>query len=149
MKLSYFASFMFACLIAVPAMAQNAPPTQVDLKAAYCFSVAKDMLAWTQSTAASAKDSGQTPQSAVAALNDWQSRTDRLRAYVVPRLAVVENTGMVLAMSRGEDDVRQSMHDSQACAVQGGGKDAVEACATRSEAVMRQRSCNHLEFLPL
>jgi hypothetical protein len=126
--------------------AQDTPPTQVDLKAAYCLSVVKAMVAEEQAMATADQSNPAALQALQPAIKDWSSRLDRLQAYVQPRTLVVEPTGMLLAMKRGQVDIDTAFKDSDACAAHTGA--AAEACVAKSEAIARTRTCANLDFLP-
>lgn len=137
-----------ACaMVAAPALwAQDTPPTDVDLHAAYCLSVAKRMVAEEQSMIAANQNNPAAMQMLQPALKGWSSRLDRLQAYVQPRTLVVEPTGMLLAMKRGQVDIDAAFKAADECAAQNG--TTSQACIAHNDVIARTRACGNLDFLP-
>ncbi|MGB8275700.1 MAG: hypothetical protein WCF16_10585 [Alphaproteobacteria bacterium] len=174
--LPFPAMYTLASLVAVlviaslgtPAFAQDnqSGPTDADLRAGYCLSVAKDVLAETQACQQAAALAGADTepgkllgQTFKKLCDQQQSNIARLKSYLVARGYLVgpnDPLPILLAGRRGDDDFNACGNDADAkacsdkCWAARAETDAV-ACAMACpvpDACKRTWPCNDLDFLP-
>ena len=81
----------------VPAIAQRVPPTDTDLRAAYCIR----MLHYESQQDQAAANSVETERK----LRETQARLDRVMAFVTPRLAYLDSAPIVAAFAQADADI--------------------------------------------
>jgi len=134
-------------------------PTDAELKAAYCFRVMQAMSA--QCAAAKPPADSKYQKLIDDCQLDTNDRTNRLQAYLLPRMSVLDAVSIAVAMKRGETDYTtfsQTVADiATKCMQQCGytGDTAKETapkcaqdCANGDQLVSRIQSCNDLSWLP-
>lgn len=142
---------VLACAVALHAQAfAQQPPTDTDLKAAYCIGV-------TQQTITSMPAG--MPESLTATEQD---RLQHLQAYLVPRMQYVDPLGLAAARARGQADERAIVGpDMVACGMkcfaqpssgpasvaQAAAKQCMAACDTEHR-LPRIWACTDLSWLP-
>jgi hypothetical protein len=91
-------------------------PSETELRAAYCLSLwtrARDLLIELDKSDPVAKGgAGAMPEGIEAENND---RINRLQSYLLPRLAALEGTAVLLAMSRGRADHEAGIMAAKQC----------------------------------
>jgi hypothetical protein len=145
------------CFIAATSIqAQNFyQPTQTDLKAAYCRPVVADTIAMHNKSLSAdlppSRRAGTQEQLAAAT-----ERSRRLELYVLPRLNLVEPTGLIAAQTRGKEDAARLGELMQACdskcknTVDAQSRPAcMQQCVNGSEVAARTRECDDVAWLPL
>ncbi|MGP8439958.1 hypothetical protein ACT2FY_32325 [Paraburkholderia fungorum] len=129
-------------LFATIAHAQQ-PPTDTDLKAAYCIGVLQQEIA-------------QMPQDIPAsAVQSQQEQIRHLQSYVIPRTQYIDPLGLAVARTRGQNDAKvltdpQMQECSLPCATQPNAdalKQCVLSCDTQHR-LPRMWACNDLSWLP-
>jgi hypothetical protein len=114
---------MLLTLMATAASAQQAIPTDNDLRSAYCLAVLKGQIPWVREQVGARVDAApnrSTPSSSElqqanakvrAAAEAWvaklQTAQNRIGAYLLPRLTTLDSAAMLRAMNRGETDWRE------------------------------------------
>jgi hypothetical protein len=127
------------------------PPSDIDLKAAYCIETNRAILA---------EQSGQDPKPLALAqmTSDAHDHINRLQSYLLPRLPDLDALPLLAASKRADLDIAQlkSLANScqqraiTECGVAGGAKclvDSYHTC-TRGELLDRVQSCTSLDWLP-
>jgi hypothetical protein len=131
------------------AQAGSVPPTDIELKAAYCAVVARAQLASVNSIG---KTGDANMDAALSKMQrEGQENLDRLRAYILPRMTYLDPVGLLAATRRGQVDAAEA--ERIARAVGGGGR-----CETLTRECMaelgnepvaqRMRQCASLDWLP-
>ena len=146
--------WLVSVLASVSSLAQPRAPTDIELKAGYCLGVAKSQI--------DIVPHGDFPIHVQTQLDKFQAeatdRSNRLKAYLVPKLDVVDFTGIFAANSRAKVDVDLSRNDPEvtACILQcldkSIAKDRLETCTKTCtsgiERYSRIESCKILNWLP-
>ena len=141
-------------LASAAAVAQSRAPTDIELKAGYCLGVAKSQI--------DIVPLGDFPLAIQTQLDKFKAdatdRSNRLKAYLVPKLDVVDFTGIFAATSRAKVDIDLSRNDPEvtACILQclekSSAKDRLEictkTCTSGIERYSRIESCKILNWLP-
>jgi hypothetical protein len=150
-------------LLAAPAYAQQAVPSDNDLRSAYCMAVLKLEIPWFQDISAKVDAEPPTPVSAEAQQKNpalkqavaeseraqAKARTlmhdklvklhgaqDRIVAYLLPRVSSLEPAAMLMAMQRGDADWQQFLAQSKTSHID-------------DELGSRIRTCSEPTWLPL
>ena len=131
------------------AYAQNYPPSDNDLRTAYCIPIIKSYLAVATSALGQVSpsyipppDSGTPSHAELAALQDQMSATlSRLQAYLLPKLFQLDPTGIAAANSRAQADIRTMDSYLNQCA---------KECGTEAFKVLQNRmnACKNPTWLP-
>jgi hypothetical protein len=137
---------------------QTQPPSDTDLKAAYCMGVVQGQIDIFQSAFPSLASGGaDVPQ---GALNGWREYNDRLthlKSYLFPRLPYLDPTGLLVARNRAQQDMQQlqapdALACSQKCAnvTSSGAIEEAKRCllSCNPERLPRIWACNDLSWLP-
>lgn len=136
-----------------------APPTDVELRAAYCVPVMQNKVQSAEATAAAypagpMKDAG--VESAAQATDDL----NRLRAYIVPKLQYLDSQALLIANTRGQQDVAIAATAHRACfarcepannpnaAFSPKYLTCLGSCQRESPAILRTGGCTPLNWLP-
>jgi hypothetical protein len=138
-------------LLASGAQAQRDPPSDLELRTAYCISVLGG-----RSTDARTRSSLPGPRSQQEALRDehagYERDLRRLRAYLLPRTKYLDAAALLAATDRGQADVAAFLQAQQACKARCDSRPSpsgdaaaaaacVEACAAREPAAERVGAC--------
>jgi len=127
------------------------PPSDIDLKAAYCIEANQAILA---------EQSGQEPKPLVLAqmISDTREHNNRLQGYLLPRLPELDALPLLAASKRADGDIAQlkSLAGScqreaiAECGAGGGAQCLVERyhTCTKGELLDRLQSCTNLNWLP-
>lgn len=141
---------ILACAVAlagpIHARAQQ-PPTDTDLKAAYCIGVTQQTLSLIPSD---------LPASASESMRD---RLQHLQQYLLPRMPYIDPLGIAAARSRGQGDAAsattpEALACAARCPVPPANTDPLEAmkqCALSCDTghrLPRIWACNDLSWLP-
>jgi hypothetical protein len=120
---------------------QPLPPTDVDLKASYCTAVVQK---WLKNTPAG------TGVGDIDKLHDSrQQDLDRLRAYLVPRMAALDALGLLTAFRQGERDYENGLKEISQCIEGCGARDGGKCMlGCESKTYERTSQCQGLAFLP-
>ena len=129
-------------LLATAARAQQ-PPTDTDLKAAYCIGVLQQELAQ------------MPPGIPASAVQGQQEQIRHLQAYVIPRTQYIDPLGLAVARTRGQNDAKVLTDpDMQACSLPCATQpnaDALRQCVLSCDTqhrLPRMWACNDLSWLP-
>jgi hypothetical protein len=107
----------------VPALAQRVPPTDTDLRAAYCIR----MLHYESQRDQAAVNSVETERK----LRETQARLDRVMAFVTPRLAYLDSAPIVAAFAQADADIA-----------------ALETKPASQDIAARLKPCEQVTWLP-
>lgn len=97
-----------AWLATSTAASAQAPPTDIDLKAAYCIEANKQLLA--HQSGADAK-----PAATAEIVRDASDHLDRLQGYLLPRLPNLDALPLLAASKQVESDVVQLQNLAKSC----------------------------------
>jgi hypothetical protein len=165
---------LLAMAIALPTAAQDAVPSDVELRTAYCIPIVKSMAKVAHDTRAAINDWWQqnppTPefQQRYAESDerlrkneaDLDSTLNRLQSYLFPRMEHRDSIALMLAFRRGEADVREAQESGERCAKKCGitaytpwADEKTRACsdectATNKELTARTKPCLAPTWLP-
>jgi len=130
-------------------------PTEIDLRAAYCRPVIADTIdRYAQSFSGNPSTASSVTANELYAAAVERSR--RLELYMLPRIDVVEPTGLLDAQARGKKDVASLAELMRTCDAKC--KNAADAqtsascrqqCSVGSDVVKRTRDCEDISWLPL
>lgn len=146
----------FSLLLSCPALAQN-PPTDVDLKTAYCIGVLEHRIATMEDFA---KRNKEIEKYSEEMLRQPRSDLHRLRNYLLPRAPKLDLDGVVAAKNRGAIDRQASVRQTEFCLdrcplAAKAGSPAVDkwnqclaSCGSQEPAVAREDSCKNVNWLP-
>jgi hypothetical protein len=137
------------------------PPTDIDLKAAYCIRLTQLTLADLSARSKTMVDAAVSESQRRDVQNDLDSmvressdQLNRLQTYLIPRLKYVDATGLMGASKRAEIDMQQYGQMAKACANctlgDGWGKcmtDGFRTCMA-GELQTRIQQCASLTWLP-
>ncbi|HEV3425242.1 MAG TPA: hypothetical protein VG105_15975 [Paraburkholderia sp.] len=156
-----FFAFVVALALTGAASAQGtAPPTDTDLRAAYCMAITKGQLGVLSSIFPDVATPGATdvPDMVRKSWSEENDKLQHLRSYLVPRLQYIDALSVLAAEKRGEHDVARVNNDQdlQACTARcpvpasTNDLDAYTACTRSCEPEMLTRiwACNDLSWLP-
>jgi len=127
------------------------PPSDIDLKAAYCIEANKAILA---------EQSGQDPKPLALAqmASDTRDHINRLQGYLLPRLPDLDALPLLAASQRAQGDIAQLKNLASSCqrrainecGTNGGAQCLVESyhSCTKGELLDRLQSCTNLNWLP-
>jgi hypothetical protein len=142
--------YLFAVLglaLSLPASAALQPPTDIDLKAAYCLRKTQIDLSALRPGVTVAVD---------RLISDAQDRLNRLQSYLLPRLQYLDAAGLLAASKRAEIDNAQvnqqfgNPDPAQQCTP----NEAIDACVEKLlkgvDKGLRSRvqACTDLDWLP-
>lgn len=128
-------------------VAQEArPPSDVELRAAYCLAVDNAQLAvFTSNRTAEINPAAKEYlEKQVSALT---SDIARLNAYVLPKLQYLDQFAIAGAASRGRADVETAVKEAGQC-MSAPNPAAAQACELAAPAGARTRACKGATFLP-
>lgn len=129
----------------------QAPPSDIDLKAAYCIEANRAILA---------EQSGQDPKPPALAqmTSDARDHINRLQGYLLPRVPELDAMPLLAASKRADMDIAQlkslagncQQRAIAECGSGGGAKCLVESyhSCTKGELLDRVQSCTNLNWLP-
>jgi hypothetical protein len=158
--------FLLSLTGAVAASAQMTPPNDTDLHASYCQAVISDFDIKYQEQAISQMQSGGTPEQPAAQkiVTGLRSHLDASRAalrritlYLLPRLSILDPTGLMSARAAATDDIRRIesvvTSCSPECADPSKGDICMKECGTKRmpDLAMIQKKfdgCRDLSWLP-
>lgn len=100
------------------------PPSETDLKAAYCFGIAKQ--------------AGQT----------MQPQLVRLQGYLMPRSQFLDFNGLMTASRQAEIDVNADLQAIQNCVSACNTRECASNCKSADAMQAKLKSCSALDFLP-
>ena len=127
------------------------PPSDIDLKAAYCLETNRAILA---------EQSGQDPKPPALAqmTSDANDHINRLQSYLLPRLPELDALPLLAASKRADMDIARLKSVANSCQQRAitdcgagsGAKCLVESyqACTRGELLDRVQSCTNLNWLP-
>jgi len=160
---------LFAACLAVfspAAVAQQAVPTDVELRSAYCLSVIKGDIDLQHKMIAQV-DAGlknaPTPELQQQAtkvnaelregLTKFEAVLNRLQLYLLPRMGSRDPIALTAAMKRGEVDVQEVMAMAERCSARcdplpGNQPAACNASCIDNDLVMRVQACTTPTWLP-
>lgn len=135
-------------LLPLPSVAQGNPPTETDLRAAYCLPIVSKNVAMLPQDTSDFPEGMRAETDAFIA--ELQSNKQRLVSYLEPRLKYLDSAGMRAAMRRGEEDYLSVEQSRKKCSAEykSYGLKRVDTCLSENPATMRYRNCNNLDFLP-
>ena len=107
----------------VPALAQRVPPTDTDLRAAYCIRALHYQAQRDQAAVNSVE--------AERKLRETQARLDRVMAFVTPRLAYLDSAPIVAAFAQADADIA-----------------ALETKPASQDIAARLKPCEQVTWLP-
>ena len=107
----------------VPALAQRVPPTDTDLRAAYCIRALHHQAQRDQA----AVNGVETERK----LRETQARLDRVMAFVTPRLAYLDSAPIVAAFAQADADIA-----------------ALETKSASPDIAARLKPCEQVTWLP-
>ncbi|AXF14572.1 hypothetical protein CUJ87_09290 [Paraburkholderia caledonica] len=149
---------MLTLCTAWPAFAQDAPPTDTDLRASYCMAVIREEQANTKAMFPQVEtDRASIPQPIVKSWTEAADRLNHLTLYLLPRTQYVDSTGLLAANSRGRRDAQKvESPEMMACAercdetMRRGTPEELKACLRPCDPEMLPRvwACNDLSWLP-
>ena len=127
------------------------PPSDIDLKAAYCIETNRAILA---------EQSGQDakPFALAQMASDARDHVNRLQSYLLPRLPELDALPLLAASKRADIDIAQLKNMANSCqqraitecGASSGAKclvDSYHSC-TSGELLDRVQSCTRLDWLP-
>ena len=123
------------------------PPTDIDLKAAYCLGVTR-----AQSAAVSSVDLRGFQQDTRALIDkhaqELKIQDQRLLSYLVPRSIYLDVTGLLTANNRGKADVKASFDLPGECERACKDRECWATCWKEAPVSLRTKSCKGATFLP-
>lgn len=146
-------------MISLSVVAQQIPPNDIELRAAYCLAVAQDRLAAAQFIAKAdvseyaADIQAKLKVAADGTVDEAANRLNRLRAYVGPK-DHLDHSAMLIAHKRGQIDGGLLAQQRHTCIPKCGNAktiDAFTACSDscgEPELKRRIAQCEKLDWLP-
>ncbi|MPW24110.1 hypothetical protein GCT13_47660 [Paraburkholderia sp. CNPSo 3157] len=152
MKPATAMAFLAACAsLPIRTFAQQ-PPSDVDLRAAYCIPIVNQQVAVYQH-ALSSPGQPLPPQLEETIKNmaaDAQDRADRLKRYLLPRMADLDATALLAASEQGKQDLQRGKQDVIQCMTfcQHDANPAACMSSCSTDTLTRVRRCTKLDWLP-
>jgi hypothetical protein len=140
--------------------AQGAMPSDIDLKTAYCLRVKQRQQEWSRKLMSEQQPSSAGYAYLQKSVRDTEADLDRLRTYLIPKIPMLDITGIVLATNRADKDVGEALSSAteqclQTCApaMQGGQmtpewNTCITDCSAKSPVSVRIHSCTDVNWLP-
>jgi hypothetical protein len=144
-------------IFALQAHAQQLP-SPIDLKAAYCIPVVNHTIGLIAPSADNLLPSDNSPFAELTRKHHSEliARRRRLNLFLTPRIAWLDSSSIVVAVSRGKEDVSKLSEIQRVCDLKCGNVgnldtqfDCREQCGGEYDAVKQIRTCNDLSWLPL
>ena len=139
-------------IVAHQAHAQQLP-SPIDLKAAYCIPVVNHSIALYANNLSS--DNSPLAELQRKHHSELTSRRRRLNLFLMPRIDSLDSSSIVVALSRGKEDVSKLSEIQRVCDLKCGNVgnldkqfDCREQCGGEYDAVKQIRTCNDLSWLP-
>lgn len=132
---------------------ERRPPTDIELKAAYCAIVIKDRIELYNRLI----DNPLLPTSAknvlVKSRNSSMDQLDRIGSYILPRIPYIDLESILLAQNRAKIDTEVDNKPFTDCLDSCGNKNGfnkicTDKCTQGNENALRIQSCQNLSWLP-
>ena len=152
MKKATAIAFLVVCVyLPVRAFTQQ-PPSDVDLRAAYCIPIVNQQVAVYQNALSSPGHPlpPQLEQTIKSMAADAQERADHLKRYLQPRMTDIDTTALLAAAEQGKQDLRRGQQDVIQCmtACQNDANPAACTSSCNTDTLTRVRRCTKLDWLP-
>ena len=152
MKEATAVAFLVACAyLPIRAFAQQ-PPSDIDLRAAYCIPIVNQQVAVYQNALSSPGRPlpPQLEQTIKKMAADAQDRADQLKRYLQPRMADLDATALLAAAEQGKKDLQRGEQDVIQCmtSCQNDANPAACTSSCSTDTLARVRRCTKLDWLP-
>jgi hypothetical protein len=147
---------LLALLVTSAHAQQTQPPSDVDLKAAYCIAVTRASIVVMQNQLPNMPDDEKLKAVLQQQVSRKQTDLNRLQSYLFPKFSYIDPTGLALAAQRGNVDQQLAVKQFGMCIERCSGKIssreqwiACDASCDREEpATSRIKTCDQIDWLP-
>lgn len=149
----------FLALLAASAHAQQyQPPSDVDLKSAYCMGVLQSGIAMAQQAIQTEPPGSDEKFRAIMQghVSKLQTNLNRVQSYLIPKFPYVDSTGLLAASNRGKIDKQTTQRHWAMCIDRCNSKSSTQqqwmsceaACDQEEPATSRVKTCDQIDWLP-